>query len=307
MTDADDLFFHYTSIPITPERFNQLTKHIDVMTPVDTTNPRPPGLLSRASGDFRVPMRPKNSEQRAKLGFHHHEGTGGVVGVIGIDYMDGVIREPERYKALLEVKRQAPPKPVQVKNASRAYPTHPGLDEQEIWDVFMKRSPTSLDVQLSFVERVMFRTYTSVPIPFEETPKSVLRLKIQHQYNEMKLQANACQKRLEAVMAEVTKKNVGLLALLDRFPVSKKHFNRPHPHKEEDPDDMDESTFELRYLDKLIPPKPVYEMKIPIQVPPKKPVVAKPKFLINTKSKRVSQSTSERYRAQYMVKSNPLQ
>jgi hypothetical protein len=49
--------------------------------------------VSRSSGGFK-PMtkhQPKNEVQ-----FHYENGVGGIVGVYGLDLMDGVINEPER-------------------------------------------------------------------------------------------------------------------------------------------------------------------------------------------------------------------
>lgn len=90
LTDPYDLFFHFTSIRITPERFRQLTMNIDMV--VSTVKHK--STISRSFGGFRPMIR---NTTKNEVPFHDELGIGGVIGVFGNDYMDGVNREPERF------------------------------------------------------------------------------------------------------------------------------------------------------------------------------------------------------------------
>ncbi|KAI8906888.1 hypothetical protein EDD86DRAFT_256250 [Gorgonomyces haynaldii] len=249
ITDPNDLFFHYTSIEITKERFQKLTQHMDLVY----ENKDMRMGISRATGLFRVPMKSKSAFDR--LGFHHEDGVGGVVGVLGQDYMQGVADDPQRFRAVLEVTRR------------KESNLDPHLSD------ILDNSNKEPSMSLYFVEQVMFKTYQTIPIPFDPTSKDFLKLKMQHQYNEIKLQANACQERLQAVVAEVTKRNVGLLAMIDRLPVAvKQEIQYTEPDQQN------------RHNILMIPSRPVYEMKIPVQKDPK----------------RKTMTTNERYQAQYL-------
>lgn len=142
------------------------------------------------------------------------------------------------------------------------------------------KSPEAIQLHLKFQERLLgLKTSQTIPLPFEETSKENLRLKIQHNYNEIKIQFNACQIRLDQVLAEVSKKNAALFALLDKAPKSISGFSSSQRKEFENPEKP--SNY---FIKEVIPQRDVYRMKIPIQ----------------TNSRKIL-STSERYKAQYMV------
>lgn len=159
----------------------------------------------------------------------------------------------------------------------------------------MKRVDDQITLELSFSDKSLFHTFTSIPILFEETAKTVLKAKIQHHYNEIKLQANAAQKRLSLVINEVSRKNIALLSLLNRIPTIR---SEPLDHSffPQVDDNLDDTSFENRYMNRLIPQRPVYVMtKIPIQCSASK---QQNKFAesVRRPAKRNGLSTSERYR-----------
>lgn len=89
MTDPKDMFFHFTSIEITPEVFYKMTeglkiRQLEVRESVPT--------ISRSRGTF------KNTGLQAdsKQWFGDVDGPRGVVGVISADFMTGTINNPER-------------------------------------------------------------------------------------------------------------------------------------------------------------------------------------------------------------------
>jgi hypothetical protein len=135
------------------------------------------------------------------------------------------------------------------------------------------------------------KTTSTMSLPFEETAKAVLRLKIQHNYNEIKIQSNACQSRLDQVLAEVSCKNAALYALIDR-----QHLNFTRETKVSAVS-REMNSFEDRYVDQIIPQREVYQMRIPIQSPTRNS--SSPSH--DGKHKKGTMSTSERYRAQYMI------
>ncbi|KAI8925280.1 hypothetical protein BC831DRAFT_276921 [Entophlyctis helioformis] len=147
VTDREDVFFHYTSEDITPERFLQLTRHLNVYTEdgsrssgrgnrgnssslVGDHGRVNPLRAASAGHEPRHPTFTSRNRQRARearLGFHPDDGVGGVIGVIAGDYLSGVEQEPERYTAILRIH---PPDEAALKqrhdnSALRASPTKP--------------------------------------------------------------------------------------------------------------------------------------------------------------------------------------
>ncbi|KAL2916031.1 hypothetical protein HK105_204455 [Polyrhizophydium stewartii] len=117
--DNDDVFFSFTSEDITAERFLEMTRHTNVATGHDSAqasamggdrcgHPRVRGWKAQAAtaNDVLQPQhrsRGRHRAREARIGFHPDEGVGGVVGIIGGDYLGGVEDEPERYYALLRI------------------------------------------------------------------------------------------------------------------------------------------------------------------------------------------------------------
>jgi hypothetical protein len=90
LTDPEDIFFHFTSIPITRDRFRVLTKHIELVHVEPTPTP---SRLSRSTGQFSAFTQ---SKLGTRLGFTETSAVGGVVGVFGNDYMGGTVTDPQR-------------------------------------------------------------------------------------------------------------------------------------------------------------------------------------------------------------------
>lgn len=94
VSDPNDIFFHFTSLRITPDVFKQLTRSIN-MAPILGTQNVP--HLSRSLGGFRPIFK---QQPKHEVPFHHENGIGGVVGVFANDLMEGVINQPERFKII---------------------------------------------------------------------------------------------------------------------------------------------------------------------------------------------------------------
>ena len=110
VTDHKDIFFSYSSENITPGKFAQMTRHLDVH--IDNPNKpgkengNKPGLLDldtlmhrRIKPDYVM------RERKHRLGYHPEDGIGGVLGVVAGDMLAGVEEEPDRY--LFTTKTQA--------------------------------------------------------------------------------------------------------------------------------------------------------------------------------------------------------
>lgn len=152
-----------------------------------------------------------------------------------------------------------------------------------------------MQLQLKFIECILgLKNYTSMAIPFEETSRDELRFKIQHNYNEIKIQSNACHIRLDKVLAEVGRRNAALFSLLDRTP-----SNRNESSQIKDDVHFDEDSFENRYINQLIPQRQIYQMNIPIQSATRKSNADGESSFGN--GKRIQKTTSERYKAQYVI------
>lgn len=94
-TDPTDLFFHFTSIDITPEVFLLMTEKLHIKTPKATQMNNT--SISRASGTFTHNIDVGGAgPSSGKKWFHDIGGTSGVVGVISGDFMTGVTQHPER-------------------------------------------------------------------------------------------------------------------------------------------------------------------------------------------------------------------
>jgi hypothetical protein len=178
-----------------------------------------------------------------------------------------------RFKAVIDI---APCKESVRPKSNRSYPTNKNLEVFEPDILYLKPTNGSSQIQLKFIECVMgLKSYHTIPLPFEETKRDLLRMKIQHNYNEIKIQHNACQVRLDQVLGEVGNRNPALFALLDQVP-SKKQMILAH-HKVPQINDTLNAA--------LIPQRNVYTMRIPIQ----------------SDSGKVSLSTKDRYKAQYLI------
>lgn len=305
-TDPDDMFFSFTSIAITPDRFAQLTTHISVMEQTKQTNY---SQISRTMGGF-VPV---PSTKQGKVPFTTSNGIGGILGVFGNDYMEGVNQEPERYfvnlhrfKAYVELKSCKPP--VQ-NNTNRAYPTEPALDFPMVTLNHDKRQlPEAMELSLSFTERVLYRTSTTIALPFAETDSKTVRASMRFQHIDIKRQVANCQEHLDALMREVGSKNKVLFGMLNHAVASRTKTLRNMDEVDEQKKILasDEESFENRYMHQLIPSRNVHQMMIPVEY------IQPVKYTKNisgglviascNKANRVQQSTSERYKAQYMYK-----
>ncbi len=92
ITDPTDLFFHLTSIDITPEVFHLMTESFKMELPIKRGE-QP--TLSRSTGTFHHNLDVGGGQ--VKQWFHDPTGERGVVGVISGDFMSGAILQPERY------------------------------------------------------------------------------------------------------------------------------------------------------------------------------------------------------------------
>jgi hypothetical protein len=178
-----------------------------------------------------------------------------------------------RFKAVIDIascKESVRPKSI------RSYPTNKNLEVFEPDLLYLKPSNASTQLQLKFTECVMgLKSYHTIPLPFEETERDTLRMKIQHNYNEIKIQYNACQVRLDQVLGEVGNRNPALFALLDQVPSKKQLIVTQHKVPQ----------INDTLSGALMPQRDVYTMKIPIQ----------------SDRGKVSLSTKERYKAQYII------
>jgi hypothetical protein len=86
VTDPDDIFFMFNSIDITPDRFHKMTAFIQ---PLELDQVNPSKGISKSWG----------LNATKEVGFHDPSGKRGVTGVIANDYMNGVMKNPERYCA----------------------------------------------------------------------------------------------------------------------------------------------------------------------------------------------------------------
>ena len=98
ITDPLDLFFHFTSVDITPELFHVMTESIKMDLPTQPSS-RKGTCISRSTATFRHATESAGEDLGAamKQWFHDSNGARGVVGVISGDFMNGVITNPERY------------------------------------------------------------------------------------------------------------------------------------------------------------------------------------------------------------------
>ena len=98
ITDSTDLFFHFTSVDITPEVFHLMTEKLHIKA--SQTKFANNVTISRASGSFTHNIDTQDAPQSRKRWFHNINESHGVVGVISGDFMTGVTQQPERYHQL---------------------------------------------------------------------------------------------------------------------------------------------------------------------------------------------------------------
>ncbi|KAJ3303239.1 hypothetical protein HDV03_004066 [Kappamyces sp. JEL0829] len=276
-TDPSDLFFHLTSVEITPEVFHIMTENIRL--DVKQTKSAQGTHLNRSFGVVR--HSDGSAGDAAKQWFHDPTGSRGVVGLISGDFMTGCIQKPERYQLKMVLTR--------LDVADRKNPSSPnrwncpktnGLDREA-------NEQPRIRAVLEFTEHILFQTQSSLKIEFRETSTSGLQNYIQSRFSQTKVQIAQAQAKLASLLKLVSAKNMALFSLIDRPNRNAKHERESVPlydqsHRfgfEPKPADLDRNQTSSRgYDDKpedrhsimgpelqLIPSRAVTSFRLPIQ------------------------------------------
>jgi hypothetical protein len=181
-----------------------------------------------------------------EVGFHDPTGKRGVTGVIANDYMNGVIKNPERYSAKFSISSDEPP-------------TQFRLTREE-------HEPPIKCAQLTFSEYVLHQYRSTLKIEFYSSNFEDLTHYIRKQYNETRFQTIQARMKLESILKLVSRRNTALYGMLQK-PRAKKevplgsvsdsqfgyNWTRPMPRPE----------LEKRESQGMLPQRGVV-MKIPI-------------------------------------------
>ena len=245
-TDPTDLFFHYTSVDITPEVFLLMTEKLHIKTPKASKMNNV--YISRASGTFTHNIDAGgDGPTSGKKWFHDVGGTSGVVGVISGDFMTGVTQQPERfstffkcfstliliitlftfrYQAKLEISRMTEDE-LEEMNDSRK-PKKKEFNPMKRLDREQRKQP-ALKAVLQFTETLLFHRQAKLVVEFRETPVKDLQNYIQRRYSETKFQIAETQVKLDALLRDANARNLGLFSLLDRPNRNSRVESRPIP------------------------------------------------------------------------------
>jgi hypothetical protein len=172
LTSPEDAIMHYTSLAITPTVFRRLTQNMNLV------KPDIPGA------DL--------------LGFHPHQGVGGLLGVLGGDCIEGVLDDPDRNTCIFHINeikertaRSAPvDSPLSQKFKWKDVPTTDA--RQEIMAAYTPKydttgPPTRQTGVLTFRERTMFAVVDVLAIEFKETDKTVVKQVIQEKFERIQV------------------------------------------------------------------------------------------------------------------------
>ncbi|KAH6592498.1 hypothetical protein BASA50_008113 [Batrachochytrium salamandrivorans] len=250
-TKHDDVLFSWVSEVITPERFLQIMENTVVGgDEMDPTDGNPMGLAShgfprRKFQSERIARQNASRAREDRLGFHPSNGIGGVVGVIGDDYLSGVQDNPERYSASLrilphnkstghELKRNtkdsdspansghhqriwaAPPTTDELRTAVGTLDT---IDTSKLSMPCLKEYPEPHHAQLIFTEHVYHRTTQLLTLDFTETRYEDLNLTIMAKYAHIRAEIDRCSTRLAAVLNTVRQRNTSLSMILGHIKI----------------------------------------------------------------------------------------
>ncbi|KAJ3260261.1 hypothetical protein HK103_000896 [Boothiomyces macroporosus] len=198
ITDSQDIFFHFTSIDITPQVFHDMISNIELDEKYQSKKTLAP-LLSRTVG------KPKDPHvfafnRNAKVGFHDPKGAEGVIGVISGDYMTGCVEQRDRYNVQLAIELQRE--------------KEKGNECSELMKKEVK--PDQLKATLIFTEYLYYQIRSGIQVEFNSTDYSVFQDILKKKYSSIKNQIQTCRKRLDSILTAVNQRNHGLFVLLDR-------------------------------------------------------------------------------------------
>ncbi|KAJ3217207.1 hypothetical protein HDU67_008336 [Dinochytrium kinnereticum] len=176
LTSPTDLFLNFISPEITPAFFTKLTHHLNLLHA--THSP-----LSRLD----------------VLGFHPSEGlAGGVIGILGKDFVEGCGREKERYGVVFSVEESGG-----------------GMDTG--------KPPPLRKGRLVFCETVLYRTRELVRLEFLECKREQLKAEVQDRYSRLKREIDWTQYRLDALLDTIRRKAPSLLSELSTIPIPRSY------------------------------------------------------------------------------------
>ncbi|KAJ3109045.1 hypothetical protein HDU97_009163 [Phlyctochytrium planicorne] len=213
ITSPHDVFLNFTSSDITPETFQALTQHIDIVDPTIPSSP--------ASRD-------------SIMGFLRTEGVGGVVGILGRDFLDG-LDGGERYAATFKVVNDF------------------GGGEKD-------GPPPLRTGRLVLMEKVLFRVHEVMRMELMETGREQVKAEVQDRYMRLKDEIDWTQHRLDALLDAVRRKTPTLLSLLAAIPIPRSFTSTTRRYKKtsstsvpilepasEDPNKRDPNTGRFRH------------------------------------------------------------
>ena len=235
ITDPSDLFFHLTSIDITPEVFHVMTESLHIKAPQSKSDSNV--TLSRVLGSFTHNIDSQDAPFSSRRWFHDVTGSYGVVGVISGDFMTGITQHPERYSfltGLIFSRYQGKLIIDRLTDTELANLNDPRQPKKKDFNHLKKldreaRNQPALKAVLKFSETVLFHHQTKLVIEFRETPIKELQNYIQKRYSQTKFQIAETQIKLDALLREANGRNLGLFSLLDRPNRNSRAESRPIP------------------------------------------------------------------------------
>ncbi|XJO73957.1 hypothetical protein BDV3_004853 [Batrachochytrium dendrobatidis] len=262
VTKRDDAFFSFVSEEITPARFLEMMNNTMIEGNArKETKLGDPRWMTTAEDKQKgsrawLASRSLQREREEKLGFHPFDGIGGVIGVIGGDYLCGIEEDPERqiwtnqlvenrYSAVFEVVKNTPngllKKAIKIGDARPAthhthYNDHTAHITTTLKESFASQAlNTSLPMEttrqnfesatLTLTERIRLCNTNLLTLKFTATPCEDLKSTISDAYIYIQDEIKLCKERLSSIMQVVKKRNPALGIVLEKVRFPNDEFN----------------------------------------------------------------------------------